>query len=131
MALNLPHGLRMRINPVIRRGRSSPAFVAGSFMTGVVVSFLELACTGQVYLPTIVFMVSRPEMHTRALAFLLLYNLLFTLPLVVVVILAYYGTGSKQLTRFLERRAATVKLGMALLFTALAVWLAVSVVVVA
>jgi hypothetical protein len=45
----------------------------------------------------------------------------------VVFILAYYGTGSKQLTQFLQKRAATVKLGMTLLFTALGTWLAVSV----
>jgi hypothetical protein len=31
----------------------------------------------------------------RAVTFLALYNLLFILPLVVVFILAYYGTGSK------------------------------------
>ena len=127
MALNLPHGLRMRINAVIRRGRKSRAFVAGTFVTGVVVSFLELACTGQVYLPTIIFVVSQPEMRARAVLFLVLYNLLFILPLVVVFVLVYYGTGSKQLTRFLQRRAAMIKLGMALLFTALAMWLALSI----
>ncbi len=126
MTLNLPHRLRMRINAVIRRGRKSRAFVAGAFVTGVVVSFLELACTGQVYLPTIIFVISRPEMRVRAFVFLVLYNLLFILPLVVVFVLAYYGTGSKQLTQFLQRRAATVKLGMALLFAALGAWLAVS-----
>ena len=126
MALNLPHGLRMRINAIIRRGRKSQAFVAGAFVTGVVVSFLELACTGQVYLPTIIFVVSQPEMQVRALLFLVLYNLLFILPLVVVFILVYYGSaGSKQLTRFLQERAAIVKLGMALLFAALAIWLTV------
>jgi len=128
MTLNLPHGLRMRINAVIRRGRKSQAFVVGTFVTGVVVSFLELACTGQVYLPTIIFVMSQPEMRVRALFFLVLYNLLFILPLVVVFILVYYGTGSKQLTRFLQQRAAMVKLGMALLFTALAAWLTVSIV---
>ncbi len=128
MTLNLPHSLRMRINAVIRKGRRSEAFVVGAFVTGVVVSFLELACTGQVYLPTIVFVMSQPEMRVRAFVFLVLYNLLFVLPLVVVFILAYYGTGSKQLTRFLQRRAATVKLGMTLLFAALATWLTVSVV---
>jgi cytochrome c biogenesis protein CcdA/glutaredoxin len=129
MALNLPHGLRMRINAVIRRGRKSQAFVAGAFVTGVVVSFLELACTGQVYLPTIVFVISQPAMRVRALLFLVLYNLLFILPLVVVFILVYCGTaGSKQLTRFLQRRAAMVKLGMALLFAALAAWLTVGIV---
>jgi len=127
MSLNLPHALRMRINAVIRDGRSSRTFVLGAFFTGIVVSFLELACTGQVYLPTIIFMVSRPEMQARAAAFLVLYNLLFILPLVVVFVLAFYGTGSKQLTSFLERHTATVKLGMALLFASLAVWLAVSV----
>jgi len=42
--------------------------------------------------------------------FLVLYNLLFILPLVLVFILAYYGTGSKQLTGFLQRRAAMIKL---------------------
>ena len=127
MTLNLPHNLRMRINAVIRRGRKSQAFVAGAFVTGLVVSFLELACTGQVYLPTIIFVVSQPEMRGQAIAFLVLYNLLFILPLVVVFILAYYGTGSRQLTRFLQERAATVKLGMTLLFAALGTWLAVSV----
>jgi len=127
MALNLPHHLRMRINTVIRRGRESRAFVAGAFITGLVVSFLELACTGQVYLPTIVFVMSRPEMRIRAFLFLVLYNLLFILPLIVVFILAHYGTGSKQLTRFLRERAATVKLGMTLLFATLAMWLVISV----
>jgi cytochrome c biogenesis protein CcdA len=126
MQLNLPHGLRMRINAVIRRSRRSHAFVAGSFVTGIAVSLLELACTGQVYLPTIIFVMSQPEMRTRAFGFLGLYNLLFVVPLIVVFVLAYYGTTSKQLTRFLQRRAAAVKLGMAVLFTALATWLLVT-----
>jgi cytochrome c biogenesis protein CcdA len=129
MALNLPHKLRMRINAVIRKGRRSRAFVAGSFITGIAVSFLELACTGQVYLPTIIFVVSQPQLQARAVVFLILYNVLFIMPLVVVFVLAYYGTGSKQLTRFLEKRAAAVKLGLTVLFAALASWLLVSVVV--
>jgi len=131
MTLSLPHRLRMRINSVIRKGRSSQAFVFGALVTGLVVSLLELACTGQVYLPTIVFVVSQPALRARAVAFLLLYNALFITPLVVVFILAYYGTGSRQLTRFLERRASAVKAGMAVLFAVLAVWLGISVVSVA
>jgi len=126
MALNLPHGLRMRINAVIRGGRKSETFVIGAFITGIAVSFLELACTGQVYVP-IIFAIRRPEMRSRAFFFLVIYNLLFILPLLVVFVLAYYGTTSKQLTRFLQERAANVKLGMTLLFAALATWLVVSV----
>ncbi len=126
MALNLPHWLRERINAVIRKSRHSRAFVAGAFFTGIIVSFLELACTGQVYLPTIIFVMSMPELKARATFFLLLYNLLFTAPLVVVFVLAYYGTGARQFSAFLQRRAAAVKLGMFVLFLALGGWLAVS-----
>jgi cytochrome c biogenesis protein CcdA/thiol-disulfide isomerase/thioredoxin len=126
MALNLPHKLRMRINAAIRRTRNSQAFVAGALVTGVIVSFLELACTGQVYLPTIIFVMSMPELRTRAAAFLILYNLLFILPLVVVFVLAYYGTGAKQFSSFLQQRASTVKLGLSFLFLLLGGWLAAS-----
>lgn len=126
MSLNLPHALRMRINATIRQGRRARAFVLGAFVTGVVISFLELACTGQVYLPTIIFVSSIPELRVRAISYLILYNLLFISPLVVVFIMAYYGTTSKDLTRFLQKHAAEVKLGMVILFSALAVWLGVS-----
>ncbi len=126
MALNLPHRLRLRINAAIRRTRTSQAFVAGAFVTGVVVSFLELACTGQVYLPTIIFVMSMPELRAKAAAFLILYNLLFILPLVVVFVLAYYGTGAKQFSSFLQQRASTVKLGLSFLFLLLGGWLAAS-----
>ena len=126
MSLNLPHSLRMRINAVIRKSRQSRTFVAGAFVTGIVVSFLELACTGQVYLPTIIFVMSMPELRGRALALLLLYNLLFILPLVVVFVLAYYGTGAKKFSQFLQERASTVKLGMSFLFLMLGGWLVVS-----
>jgi len=86
-----------------------------------------LACTGQVYLPTIIFVMSVPAMQSRAVLFLVLYNLLFIAPLVVVFIMVWYGTtGTKQLTNFLQRHAATVKLGMALLFAGLAAWLVIA-----
>ena len=128
MALNLPHALRMRINAVVRQGRRSRAFVAGAFVTGVAISFLELACTGQVYLPTIIFAMSHEGLRGQAVGYLLIYNLLFILPLVVVFVLVYRGTGSKQLTAFLQRNAAWVKLGLAALFAALAGWLIYSLV---
>ena len=123
MALKLPDALRKRINTVIRKGRGSRAYIIGAFITGLFISILELACTGQVYLPTIIFVSSMPELRLRAIFYLVIYNVLFILPLVIVFILAYYGTTSKDLTRFLQKRAAAVKIGMALIFFALAAWL--------
>jgi cytochrome c biogenesis protein CcdA/thiol-disulfide isomerase/thioredoxin len=126
MELNLPKPLRMRINATIREGRKARAYVIGAFFTGVLVSLLELACTGQIYLPTIIFVSSIPELRVQALFFLILYNLLFIVPLIVVFILAYFGTTSKDLTTFLQKHTAAVKMGMVILFLGLAIWLGVS-----
>jgi len=123
MTLSLPHNLRMRINRVIRQTRHARAYVWVAFVTGLTVSIIELACTGQVYLPTIIFVMGVPELRVRAFLYLLLYNLMFIAPLVVVFMLAFRGTTSKQLSRFLEARAGTVKLAMAALFFSLAGWL--------
>ena len=67
-----------------------------------------------------------PELRGRAVLFLVLYNLMFIVPLIIVFILAYFGTTSKDLTAFLKKHAAAVKLGMAIVFLALAIWLITS-----
>jgi cytochrome c biogenesis protein CcdA len=123
MTLRIPLRLRRRINRVIREGAQARAFVPVAFATGFVVSIIELACTGQVYLPTIIFVMGVPEMQGQAFLYLLLYNLAFILPLVVVFGLAYFGTTSEQLGMFINRRTATIKLGTAVLFLVLAGWL--------
>jgi hypothetical protein len=126
MTLRIPLMLRRRINRVIREGAQARAFVPVALATGFVVSIIELACTGQVYLPTIIFVMRVPEMQGKAFLYLLLYNLAFILPLVVVFGLAYFGTTSEQLGMFINRRTATIKLGTALLFLVLASWLFVT-----
>ncbi len=123
MRLKLPTAWRRQINKVIREGSRLRAFVAVAFITGFVVSLIELACTGQVYLPTILFVMSVPEMRAQAISYLLLYNILFILPLVVVFGLAYAGTSSQKLAAFVNKQTAAVKLLTAALFFVLAGWL--------
>ncbi len=123
MALKLPEPLRKRINQTVREGRKASSYVLGAFVTGLLISLLELACTGQIYLPVIISMSSVPEMRTQALLYLVLYNLMFIVPLIVVFILAFYGTSSKQFTDFLRKHAGAVKIGMAIVFLILAAWL--------
>ncbi|MBU0703765.1 MAG: hypothetical protein KKC18_07845 [Chloroflexi bacterium] len=123
MTLRIPLRLRQRINRVIREGAQARAFVPVAFVTGFVVSIIELACTGQVYLPTIIFVMGMPEMQGQAFFYLLLYNLAFILPLVVVFGLAYFGATSEQLGIFINRHTATIKLGTVLMFLVLTGWL--------
>jgi cytochrome c biogenesis protein CcdA len=84
------------------------------------VSVFELACTGQVYFPTIAYMV-RMGSSSRGYLYLLLYNLGFILPLLAVFVLSYFGLSSKRLGTFMQKSMGGVKLGLAALFVALAV----------
>ncbi len=128
MMLKLPEPLRKRINKTIRQGNKSRSYIFSAFIVGILISFLELACTGQVYLPTIIFVSSIPELRLQAILFLILYNLLFILPLVVIFVLVYFGTTSKDLTQFLKEKAATVKFAMGIVFVLLGSWLVYSLV---
>lgn len=127
MGLHLPDKLRKRINTRIRAGRKASAYVWFAFVTGLIISMLELACTGQIYLPTIIFMTSQDSMQIQAIMYLLLYNFMFIVPLIVVFILAFYGTNSSDLTKFLEKHATKIKVGMGILFSALGFWLIYSI----
>jgi len=126
MAMKLPEPLRKRINQTVREGRKANSYFVGAFVTGLLVSLLELACTGQIYLPVIISMSSVPSMRGQALLYLVLYNLMFIVPLIIVFILAFYGTTSKQFTEFLRKHAGAVKIGMAIVFLSLAAWLILS-----
>ncbi len=126
MSLKLPERLRGLIRGLIREGSRARNYVLASLLLGFAVSIVELACTGQVYLPTIVFVLGLPEWRARAAVALLAYNVMFIAPLIAIFLMAYYGTTSKQLLDWMDRHAAAVKLGTAVLFLLLAGWLGYS-----
>ena len=116
MTLQLPGALKAQIHGVVRRGARHHRFVIAAFLIGLAISVLELACTGQVYLPTIVYMLNRAETRWDGLGLLLAYNAAFILPLFVVFGLAALGLTHARLTTFMERHAALVKFATAALF---------------
>ena len=65
-------------------------------------------------------------MRTNAFSYLILYNLMFIIPLLIIFGIVYWGVTSEQLALFLQKRAATIKLLTSLLFFLLAGLLMVS-----
>ena len=120
MKLQLPDFLKKRIHKIIREESKSNRYFLAALASGFVVSILEFTCTGQVYLPTILFVTNIPSMKTSAVSYLLLYNLMFIIPLLIIFGIVYWGVTSEQLALFLKRRATTIKLITSLLFFALA-----------
>ena len=122
MTLRLPDRLRKWINATIRQSMKARTFVAAAFVAGIVVSFIELACTGQVYVP-IILGLSTPGYRAPALVALIVYCVAFIVPLVVVFIVSYMGTSSQKLGVILNRHTATIKLITAVLFLSIGLWL--------
>lgn len=123
MALQLPLVLKRQIHAAIRVGARQTRFVLAAFVVGATVSVLELACTGQVYAPTILYILKTGRESGRALGLILAYNVAFVLPLGVIFLLACRGLTSDGLRRWFERHAAAVKFATAALFLALALFL--------
>lgn len=123
ISLQLPKALKQRIHQTIRTRSRMKGYMGAAFGAGVLISVFELACTGQVYLPTIVFVTGVAELRLTAIAYLILYNLMFVIPLIVVFMVTYLGISSHQLTAIFQRRAGMVKLLTAGLFGVLGIWL--------
>jgi len=125
MKLQLPLFLKRRIHAAIRKQSRSGRLALGAFLTGAIVSVLELACTGQVYLPTIIFVTGVEGLKTDAILYLLVYNLLFVLPLAVIFVISYMGVSSQQIGAAMEAHMDRVKLILSLFFLLLGVLLVV------
>jgi hypothetical protein len=120
MKLQLPDFLKKRIHRTIREQSRSSRYFLAALAAGFVISILEFTCTGQVYLPTILFVMNVPSLKASAISYLLLYNIMFIVPLLVIFGTVYWGTTSEQLGFFLQKRAAAIKLLTSVLFFALA-----------
>ena len=126
--LQLPRALKLRIHKVIRERTRTSGVIAGALVIGFVISALELVCTGQVYLPTLTFVAGLEGLRADAMAYLLLYNVMFIVPLIVVFGCVYWGTTSLKLGGVLQRHLVTVKTGIGLLLFGLGTWLILSIV---
>ncbi len=118
--LGLPRSITRRIHGVIRdKARTRNLIVAGVVM-GVLIAALELGCTGQVYLPTISFVARAGGDRLEAVLYLIAYDLMFIVPLVIVFIIAYTGTHSEKLVEFARKHTPTLELLSSLVFFGLA-----------
>jgi cytochrome c biogenesis protein CcdA/glutaredoxin len=83
--LKIPARAKEHLNRYI-----SNASVPAAFVLGILVGLFELPCTGAVYF-TILSLVGNTMTFTEGIAYLIVYNLVFVLPLVMVVAAVYRG----------------------------------------
>ncbi|MDD5129665.1 MAG: hypothetical protein PHS66_01235 [Candidatus Omnitrophica bacterium] len=136
LILQLPKPVKDSIHKVVgffyrqshrqKQEKMKPALSRLAFsalVTGFLVSLLEAVCTGQVYLPTISFVLKSTALRLQAFIYLLLYNIMFVVPLIVIFILALLGTSSQQFSGFLKKNLGSIKILLAVLFFSLGIFL--------
>ncbi len=129
MLLQLPTNLKVRIHKIMGfflrdKQKSTGRLVLAALAVGFCVSLVEAVCTGQVYVPTCVLIMQEPCFRAKAVFYLVLYNLMFIVPLVVVFVLALLGYESKGFNDFFKKHLGVAKLLLCAVFLALFILLA-------
>lgn len=116
MVLKVLEATRDRMHTFMREHVHGRFVFVGCFLSGAVIAMLEMVCTGQIYLPTIMVIARDPVMRTQGLGYLALYNIMFIAPLLVVLALMLAGVKWQQFLSMSRRSVVTVKLLLAILF---------------
>ena len=118
--LQLPMSMKRKIHGIIREQSRFKGGLLATFGAGFVIAICTVICTAQVYLPTIGFIMRIPELRANAIFNLLLYNIMFIVPLVGVFVSTFFGVTSEKMAFVTKKYTGTVKLLTAILFLALA-----------
>ncbi len=123
MLLVLPEKLKNKIRKRLRVTAHSGSLIVGSFVSGIIISFLEAACTGQTYMPIISALVADNTTASKGYWLLLVYNILFIIPLLAVFFAVFFGITSEQIGNLARKRVWITKTLLGVMFLAIAVWL--------
>jgi len=92
------------------------------FLLGVFVALVELPCTGAVYLAVLSLM-SLSGLTIGNFTFLLIYNFLFVLPLIVILFLVANGMSTNKFNEWRKKNRALMRLWIGLLLIGLGSWM--------
>lgn len=107
---------------MVKMERKHPSLsLLTAFLLGIFVVFVELPCTGAPYL-AILGMLSTGQ-YAEGIPLLLLYNLIFILPIIVIVGLVYSGHASKTLEKWRKKHRGSMRLGIGLMLVSLGLYM--------
>lgn len=93
-----------------------------SFFLGVFVALVELPCTGAVYLGVLA-LISLAGLTVNNFLLLVIYNVLFVLPLVVILLLVHRGGQTEKFEIWREKYRGYMRLAIGLLLIGLGGWM--------
>lgn len=94
------------------------ATVPAAFVLGILAGILGFSCTGGIYI-SILGLMGRDMTVMAGLPYLVLYNLIYVLPLVLVTLLVAYGLSPERAERWRTENKRTIRVIIGLILVAL------------
>jgi len=110
-----------KIKPLIEK-ITQKGTIPAMILLGILVSLFELPCTGGIYLGILTMMSIN---KTFAIPYLLLYNLIFVLPLIILTFMIYKGMSPSILQKWTSSKRNWMKIGSGIILVALGVYILV------
>jgi cytochrome c biogenesis protein CcdA len=90
----------------------------GAFILGILVGIFELPCTGGIYL-AILGMMGKTLTFNEGLPYLLLYNFIFVLPLIAILLVVAFGLAPETVNSWRVENRRILRLGIGLAMIAI------------
>ena len=87
----------------------SKAAIPAAFAVGFLIGVVELACTGQIYLPTLTYMITSNNETVRSITLLILYNIMFVLPLIIITVIAAVLQKPEEIKSAIMKKTHVIK----------------------
>jgi cytochrome c biogenesis protein CcdA len=118
-SLTLIPGASQRVK--MYAGRISDS-IFSAFLLGVFVALVELPCTGAVYL-AILSLMSLNGINATSISWLIVYNIVFVLPLIVILIAFYKGMSADALENWRKKHRKLMRLSIGAMLIFLGIWM--------
>ncbi|MEM4245221.1 MAG: cytochrome c biogenesis protein [Candidatus Nanoarchaeia archaeon] len=94
------------------------ANIPAAIVLGFLVSMFELPCTGGIYL-AILAMLANTVTKTTAIYYLLVYNFMFVLPLIIILLAVTFGMKAEHIESWRQKKRNWMRLAMGLVLIGL------------
>ncbi|MCW1301336.1 MAG: hypothetical protein QW507_02170 [Candidatus Nanoarchaeia archaeon] len=115
ISLGIPKRFQKKISFLAAKGG-----IIATLLLALLVTLIEFPCSGAMYAGLILHLVSEGVETLFIFPLLLLYNLIFVLPLILIVVLYWKGVGSERLEEFRRKYRRIFRLVLGLVLIALA-----------
>lgn len=100
---------KSKIHKYLNKLTNSRNIIFYGLILGIILTLLEFTCTGQVYVPTLSYMISSGKGIVPYL-YLFVYNFMFIVPLIIVCVISYINKSTNKIMNLLYSKLSYIKM---------------------